>query len=69
VLRADARLAEPVAAAQPAESEPEVAAATAVVEIHAADAASLSRALSALRDSGVEVRVVQSADAARATLS
>jgi len=53
VLLADARLGRPVAAA------PVATEATALVEIHAADAESLSRALSALRASGVEVRVVR----------
>ena len=53
VLRADARLAQPVAAV------PVTAEATAVVEIHAADAESLGRALAALRGSGVDFRVVR----------
>ena len=41
-------------------------AATALVEIHAADAESLARALSALRDSGMEIRVVQTTEASPA---
>jgi hypothetical protein len=50
VLRADARLGQ---------AEFVATEATAVVEIHAADAESLGRALAALRDSGVDVRVVR----------
>jgi uncharacterized protein DUF5671 len=64
VLRADARLSESVAieveavAAEPVEPEP--AAASAVVEISAPDAESLSQALSALRATGVDVRILRS---------
>ena len=50
VLRADARLGQPERTATEA---------TAVVEIRAADAESLGRALATLRDSGVEIRVVR----------
>jgi hypothetical protein len=57
VLSADARLGQPEVVATEA---------TAVVEIHAADAESLSRALSALRDSGVEIRVLRTAGASPA---
>jgi hypothetical protein len=57
VLSADARLGQPEVVATEA---------TAVVEIHAADAESLSRALSALRDSGVEIRVLRAAGASPA---
>jgi hypothetical protein len=64
VLRADAHFGESVAAdgaagelSERAAPEPERQAATAVVEIHAADAEDLSRALSALRATGVQVTV------------
>jgi len=50
VLRADARFGQPELVATEA---------TAVVEIHAADAESLGRALAGLRDSGVEIRLVR----------
>lgn len=72
VLRADGRRAAPVtaeavvtdleptelAASQPVVATPLGPSTTAVVEIAAADAAGLDRALSALRATGVEVRVV-----------
>ncbi len=69
VVRADARYGQPVAttaaasaspAEQPAAPEPVVTAATAVVEINAVDRQALSQALSALRATGVEVRIVRS---------
>jgi hypothetical protein len=56
VLRADSRRAYPSSpspTATPALTEP----ATAIVEIHAVDAQSLNRALTALRATGVEVTV------------
>ena len=62
VLRADARLAQPVATdagAQPVE-QPRPTAASVTVEINANDAEALNRALAALRASGVDVRVLQS---------
>jgi hypothetical protein len=66
VLRDDARQAEPVAREavleHPAEPEPVPSPSTAVVEILAANAEALSRALAALRATGVEVRVLPSAD-------
>jgi thioesterase domain-containing protein len=56
VLRADGRLAEsPSTTAVVA--EPVTTSSVAIVEIHAADAESLNRALSALRQTGVEVTV------------
>jgi hypothetical protein len=57
VLRADARIAEPLELEVPAAVSP--APATALVEIHATDAESLARALSALRASGVEIRLMR----------
>jgi hypothetical protein len=63
VLRADARLGESAAstvAVVEAPAPPQPVATVALIEIHAPDADSLSRALSSLRASGVEVRVVQS---------
>lgn len=61
VLRADARQGDSVAIetarVEPQAVEPVGAFSSAVVEIHAADAESLGRALSALRSTGVEVTV------------
>jgi hypothetical protein len=64
VLRADARVAEPVHVEAAGEVSPasEPAPATAVVEIRAADAESLGRALATLRDSGMEIRVVRTTE-------
>ncbi len=63
VLRADARVAEPLELEVPATVSPAPtpapALATALVEIHATDAESLGRALSALRASGVEIRLMR----------
>jgi hypothetical protein len=56
VLRADTRRAQPVAVADTAPA-PVAAPVLAVVEILAADAETLSRALSALRSAGVDVKV------------
>jgi hypothetical protein len=67
-LRADARVAEPLHVEAPVAVSPERArvAATALVEIHAADAESLGRALATLRDSGMEIRVVRTTEASPA---
>jgi hypothetical protein len=71
VLRTDAGIAQATeaelvatqsVAVEPIGTDSVPGASTAVVEIRAADAESLGRAMSALRDSGVEVTVLRSAD-------
>jgi hypothetical protein len=62
VVRADARRIQPEPTLTPQTAVP-AAPASAIVELHAADAATLSRAISTLRSSGVQVTIMHAAQA------